>query len=235
MTHQVGLKGFAPLEMLADKLKKESLRNPKLDNMNISFTLEAGKMYMDPFDVKTGNIVTTVSGWSAFDQTIDYNMVSAVPRDEFGGAANQAAASVLSMLQQKTGQNVNLPEIVNIKSRVTGTMEDPKIALDLPGFGAGDAKDDLKKQLEDELLKKKKEMEDKAKAEADRLKKEAEEKARAEAEKAKQEAQQKLDAEKRKAEEEAKKKLEEEKRKAEEEAKRKAEEEAKKKIKGLFK
>ncbi|MEQ8522534.1 MAG: AsmA-like C-terminal region-containing protein [Vicingaceae bacterium] len=234
-THQMGLKGFAPLEMLADKLKKENLRNPRLDNMNIAFTLEAGKMYMDPFDVKTGNILTTISGWSAFDQSIDYTMNSAIPSDEFGGAANKAAAGVLSMLQQKTGQQVNLPEIVNVRSRVTGTMDDPKIALELPGFGAGDAKEDLKKQLEEELAKKKKELEDKAKAEADRLKKEAEDRARAEADKAKDEAKKKIEEEKRKAEAEAKRKLEEEKRKAEEEAKRKAEEEAKKKLKGLFK
>ncbi|HAW51645.1 MAG TPA: hypothetical protein DCX54_04850, partial [Flavobacteriales bacterium] len=234
-THQVGMKDFAPLEMLADKLKKDELRNPRMDNMNIAFTMEAGKMYMDPFDVKTGNIVTTIAGWSAFDQTIDYTMSSAVPSKEFGGAANQAAASVLSMLQDKTGQNVNLPETVIIKSRVTGTMEDPKIALDLPNFGAGDAKEDLKKQLEEELAKKKKEMEDKAKAEAERLKNEAKDKAQAEAEKAKKEAEAKAKAEADKAKAEAQRKLDEEKKKAEEEAKRKAEEEAKKKLKGLFK
>jgi hypothetical protein len=238
MTHEVGLKGFSPLELAADKLKREDLRNPRLDNMKITFAIEAGKMYMDPFDVKTGNIVTTLSGWTAFDQTIEYDMNMAIPSKEFGGAANKAAGELLNMLQEKTGQKVDLPEIVNITGKITGTADDPKIALDLPKFGGG-ADKDLKKQLEEELAKKKKELEDKARAEADRLKKEAEAKARAEADKLKKDAEAKARAEadrlKKQAEDEAKRKLEEEKKKAADAAKKKAEEEAKKKLKGLIK
>lgn len=237
-THKVGLKGFSPLELAADKLKREDLRNPRLDDMNITFTIEGGKMFMDPFEVKTGNITTVLSGWTAFDQTIEYDMNMAIPRDEFGGAANQAAAQLLTALQQKTGQNISLPEIVNITGKITGTADDPKIALDLPKFGGGGQKD-MKKQLEEELAKKRKELEDKARQEAERLKKEAEEKARKEAERLKKEAEQKAKQEaerlKKQAEEEAKKRLEEEKRKQEEAAKKKMEEEAKKKLKGLFK
>ncbi len=238
MTHQLGLKNFAPLELAADKLKKDEFRNPRLDNMNITFTIEGGKMFMDPFDVTAGNIVTTLSGWTAFDQTIEYSMNMAIPREDFGGAANKAAANLLSQLQQQTGQTVALPEIVNITGKITGTTDDPKIALDLPKFGGGSQKD-LKKQLEEELAKKRKEMEEKARAEAEKLKKEAEEKARKEAEKLKKEAEEKAKKEaerlKKKAEEEAKRKLEEEKKKKEEEAKKKMEEEAKKKLKGLLK
>ena len=192
-THEMGLKGFSPLELAADKLKREDIRNPRLDNMNITFTIEAGKMIMDPFIVKTGNIVTTLSGWTAFDQTIEYNMNMAIPSKEFGGAANKAAAELLSVLQEKTGQKVELPEIVNITGKITGTAEDPKISLDLPKFGGGGGKD-LKKQLEEELMKKKKELEDKARAEAERLKKEAEAKAKAEAERLNKEAEAKAKA-----------------------------------------
>lgn len=235
MAHQLGINNFSPLELLADKLKKEELRNPRLDNMRLLFTIVDGKMFLDPFDIKTGNIVTTISGWSAFDQTIEYKMNIAVPRDEFGGAANQAAASVLNMLQQKTGQKIELPETINLAARITGTMDDPKIALDMPGGGSGGGKGDLKKKLEDELVARKKQLEE----EAAKLKKEAEERARKEAEKLKKEAEdrarQEVEKKKREAEEAAKKKLEEEKRKAEEEAKKKMEEEAKKKLKGLFK
>ena len=239
LTHEVGLNGFAPLEMAADKLKKEELRNPRLDNMRITFTIEGGKMIMDPFDVKAGNIVTTLSGWTAFDQTIEYKMNMAIPSDEFGGAANQAANQLLGMLAEKTGQEVDLPEIVNITGKITGTADDPKIALDLPSLGGGGEKKALKKQLEEELAKKKKELEEQAKKEAERLKNEAKAKAKAESEKLKKEAQAKAKAEserlKKQAQEEAKKKMEAEKKKKEEEAKKKLEEEAKNKFKGLLK
>ena len=193
---------------------------------------------MDPFDVKAGNIVTTLSGWTAFDQTMEYNMNMAIPREDFGGAANQTASQVLDMLQERTGQAVELPEIINITGKITGTADDPKISLDLPKFGSGGQKE-LKKQLEEELAKKRKEMEEKAKAEAERLKKEAQEKAKAEADRLKKEGEAKARAEaerlKREAEEEAKRKLEEERKNKEEEAKKKAAEEAKKKLNKLFK
>ena len=201
ITHQLGLKNFAPLEMAADQLKKEELRNPRLDNMRLTFTIEGGKMFMDPFDVKTGNITTTLSGWTAFDQTIEYDMNMAIPREEFGGAANKAASQLLDVLKQNTGQSVELPEIVNITGKITGTAEDPKIKLDLPKFGGGSAKEDMKKKLQDELDKKKKEMEAKARAEAERLKKEAEAKARAEADRLKKEAEAKAKAEAERSEE----------------------------------
>ena len=239
MTHEMGLKDFAPLELAADKLKREDLRNPRLDNMNISFTIEGGKMIMDPFEIKTGSIVTTLSGWTAFDQTMEYDMDMAIPRKDFGGAANKAASELLSALQAKTGQTIELPEIVHIKGKITGTADDPKIALELPSFGGGSAKDDLKKKLEEELAKKKKELEEQARKEAERLKKEAEDRARAEADKLKKDAEAKAKAEadklKKQAEDEARKKVEAEKRKKEEEAKKKLDEEAKKKLKNFIK
>jgi len=194
---------------------------------------------MDPFDIKAGNIITTLSGWTAFDQTIDYDANIAIPREDFGGAANQAAASLLGMLQEKTGQSIDLPEIVNLTAKITGNVDDPKIGLDLPNMGGGSGKEDMKKKLEEELAKKKKELEEQARAEADKLKKEAEERAKAEVDKAKKqaeaEARKRVAEEKKKAEAAAKRKLEEEKRKQEAAAKKKAEEEAKKQLKGLFK
>jgi hypothetical protein len=167
-------------------------------------------------------------------------MNMAIPSEDFGGAANQAASKVLSMLQEKTGQDVDLPDIVNITGKITGTTDDPKIALDLPNLsGKGGGKDALKKQLEEELAKKKKEMEAKLKAEKERLKNEAKAKAKAETERLKKEGKAKAKAEaerlKKQKEDELRKKAEAEKKKQQEAAKKKLEEEGKNKLKGLFK
>ncbi len=239
-THGVIVKDFAPLVKLSEKLKRDDIKEPKLDDVKITFEIIEGKVHVQPFDVKTGNITSTIYGWNALDQTLEYHMNIAVPSSEFGGAANQAAQTVLDMFKDKTGASVDLPEIVNIKAKITGTVDEPKISLDFPSGGdGGNAKDEMKKKLEEELAKKKKELEAKAKAEAEKLKKEAEAKARAEADKLKKEAEAraKAEAEKAKKEAEAKAKAEAErlKKKAEEEAKKKAEEEAKKNLKNLFK
>jgi hypothetical protein len=235
-THDVVVKGFKALNKIADKLKKDELKQIEMKNVNIAYEIKEGKVFLDPFDVKVGNIKSTISGWNSFDQTLEYNMDIAIPRAEFGGAANKAAEELLGSLGGKlgVGGQLKLPEIIKMRAKITGTNDDPKVNITPAGTEGGDDSGSAKDKLKDELDKKRKEAEDKARAEAERLKKEAEAKKK----QLENDAKQKADEAKRKAQAEADRKKKEAEQKAKEEAdraKKKAEEDAKKKLKGMFK
>lgn len=233
-THDVKVKSFKALAKIADKLKKEELKEIDMQNVNITYEIKEGKVFLDPFDVKVGNTKVTISGWNSFDQTLEYNMDIAIPRSEFGGAANQAAEQLFSSLTGKLGVDAKLPDIIKMRAQVTGNVDDPKVTIVPAGTEGGDTGDSMKDKLKDELDKKKKEAEARAREEAEKLKREAEAKKK----QVEEEARKKAEEAKKKAQEEAERKKREAEQKAKEEAeraKKKAEEEAKKKLKGVFK
>lgn len=225
-TKAVAIEGFKPLTKLGDVLKNESLANPTLKNINVTFKFVNGKVYVDPFDVNFADINATIAGNTGFDETIDYTMNLVIPRDKIGGEANKLVEGLVGQANS-LGANFSLGETVNLNVYVTNTIDDPKIKTGLANTAGKGAKDVLK----DTFNEKKKELEDKAKAEFDKAKQNAQE----EIDRKKAEAQKKIEEEKKRLEEEARRKIEEEKKRLEEEAKKKAEEEAKNKLKGMFK
>jgi hypothetical protein len=69
------------LDMAADVLKNESLRKIEAKDINISFTIENGRINTNPFDIKMGTTTMTVSGSTGLDQTIDYTGKVVMPYD----------------------------------------------------------------------------------------------------------------------------------------------------------
>ena len=246
-THKVSLKNPPVLAKAADAVKYDGLKNMELDNVNVSFKFEDGRVAVEPVDYTIGKeIPSKFSGSHGFDGTLDYVWALDIPTKLMGGQATQIVSGLLSKASAATGVNAQMPERVKIDLDITGTSEDPKVTPRMKGTEGGSAADDLKGQAMDELNKKKDELENKARDEADKAKAEAEAKARAEADKAKKnaeatakkaadDAKAKADAEKKKAEAAAKKKAEEEKKKAEEAAKKKAADAAKYRLKKLGK
>lgn len=246
-THKVSLKNPPVLAKAADAVKYDGLKNMELDNVNVSFKFEDGRVAVEPVDYTIGKeIPSKFSGSHGFDGTLDYVWALDIPTKLMGGQATQIVSGLLSKASAATGVNAQMPERVKIDLDITGTSEDPKVTPRMKGTEDGSAADDLKGQAMDEFNKKKDELENKARDEADKAKAEAEAKARAEADKAKKnaeatakkaadDAKAKADAEKKKAEAAAKKKAEEEKKKAEEAAKKKAADAAKDRLKKLGK
>ena len=158
-----------------------------------------------------------------------------VPLSYLGGSAASMLQG-LNALTANSSVNTNVSDPMKLRALITGTIDDPKINLDLSSEGKSPG-ESVKDNLNKELEAKKKELEAKAKAEADRLKAEAEQKKKELENKAKAEAEKKKKAAeaKAKAEAEKKKKAAEAKAKSEaEKAKKKAKDEAKNKLKGLF-
>lgn len=219
--------GVKVFEKVGEVLKNDKLKKPTLSNVKIKFKVEQGRIYTQPFDLNMAGHKMTLSGSTGLDQTIDYTGTSDVPRKDLG-SINSALEKMLASANSKAGTNVALSGNINVGLKIGGTFTDPKISTNLEDLAKKEA-GNIKDQLSAELDKKKKELEAKARAEAEKLKaegervkREAEAKARAEADRLKAEA------DRVKKEAEAKAKAEQEK------AKKQAEEEAKKKLKGLF-
>ncbi|MDB9983961.1 AsmA family protein [bacterium] len=234
--HMVKISDSETLNKVADALKKDNLRTLVLNDVNITYEFREGRVWVEPFDMKLGDLNANVSGSNGFDQTLDYLIKTAIPMDALGAGAGMAKG-LLDQFNQKAGTNASLGDEIKVDLRITGTNDKPKI---MPSFGSGSgdaktqAKDELKKQAKEEIDKLKKEAEAKARAEADRLKKEAEAQARKEIDKAKNEAEAKARTEadrlKKEAEAKAKAEAEKAKKKAEEELKKKGEDKLKKLI-----
>ncbi len=232
-THNVKLDSPASLAKIAEAVKYKGISDVTLDNVNVSFYFEDGRIRVDPTSFIIGREIPSIfSGSHGFDKTLDYVLNLDIPSASLGGAANQLMTGLLSQANKAAGTNASVPERIKVDVDIQGMMADPKIT---PRFAGSEksAGDQAKDKVMDEVNKKKEELENKAQEEIDKAKAQAE----AEAEKLKKQAldakakaeadaKAKADAAKKKAEEEAKKKADE--------AKKKAEEEAKKAVKGLF-
>ncbi len=198
---------------VADVFKRDEWKKAEFKNVAIKYEVVGGRVNTKPFNVKLGGQTLNLSGSTGLDQTIAYLGTIAIPRKDLG-SANSALDGVLAQLNQKSGTNIKLNEMVNIGLKLGGTFTKPTVTTNLADIVKNEASS-LKNQLSDELNKKKKELEEQAKAEIEKQKKELETKAKAEADRLKKEAEAKAKAEVDKA-------------------KNKLEEEAKKKLKGLF-
>ena len=218
LTENLSIENATLFEKVAGALKNPKLKKMKAEDLKIKYQFKDGKVFVEPFDLKVGNITAKVHGWNSFEQTLEYVFEFKIPRSEFGGEANKVLNSLESQAA-KFGAKVDLGEFVLVNVVATGAMSDPKIKVMPKGTEgkSGGVKeqakeivkekvDELKNKAKEEADKLKKEAEEKAKAEADRLKQEAEVKAKAESDRLKKEAEAKIEAEKKKQAEELKKK-----------------------------
>ena len=61
-TNQVRLEGFAPINKVADALKMEKLKKQELNNLNLSFKFENGRVNVEPFDMTFAGFKTKIGG-----------------------------------------------------------------------------------------------------------------------------------------------------------------------------
>ena len=121
---------------LADNLRLDMFREWDIRDVLIFFEFKDGGVEVQPFDVNFGRSSARISGTHSFDQTIRYMMGLAIPRAEFGGAANQALDNLVSQAAGR-GLNITPGETVNIGVGITGTVTDPRISVSLADTGAG--------------------------------------------------------------------------------------------------
>jgi len=195
ITSAIIVQDFPPTQKIADALKIESLKKITVPKTNLSFHFIDGRVTVDPFDADLNGIKAKIAGSNGFDQTIDYKINAEIKRSSLGGAANSAINGIVAQANSK-GANFSAGDVIPVSLGIGGTVTNPKVTTDLNKAGAK-AMDDLKAAAAAEFEKKKKEAEDKLRAEADariqaekdKLKKEADAKAKAAADEAKNQLQ----------------------------------------------
>ncbi len=158
------IKNAKMFSKLADELKMSQFKELKLDKAEISFSITDGNVVVKPFDVMLGNINANISGSSNLDQSINYVMKFDIPKEEFGGAANNVLSSLLSGANAK-GLNISVKDVVTVNALVTGTVTDPKVKLFM-GEVTESVIEDLKDKVIEDVKEKVEEVIDNAKDEA---------------------------------------------------------------------
>ncbi|PCJ82938.1 MAG: hypothetical protein COA57_12615 [Flavobacteriales bacterium] len=184
-THHVLVENSGALGKLADQLKMDDFKKIELDNVNISYRFEDGKVHVEPFDVDMGDIKSNIYGWNAFDQTMNYTMEVDAPTSKLGGIAG----TFTNMLGALGGE---MPERLQADVLITGTVSDPKISVSLKDF-ANNAEDAIKKQVEEKIEEVKEEIKEKVEEKIEEVKEDVEERIKKEAAKIRKEAQKQTD------------------------------------------
>jgi AsmA-like C-terminal region len=118
---------------LAEKMKSKKLRHLTLRDINLSFTMKDGRIKVNPFAAKFGSGKITAGGEQGIDQSLNYNMVISVPRNELGDA-NEALQGLASEANSN-GLKINSSDNVNMAVNVKGTFSNPEVTPDLSQLG----------------------------------------------------------------------------------------------------
>lgn len=169
-----------------DKMKETLKLGDKYSNtfkdINVSFRIADGRVYVNPFDVKTGNLKMNISGDQGLDQTLNYLVKTELPRADLGGSVNSLIDN-LSSQASAFGIKVKVSDVIKVNLKVTGTFSKPVVA---PFFGStsgessggakSSAKEAVKQTIDSSVDKGKEKARTEAAAEGDKLIKDAEEK-----------------------------------------------------------
>ena len=153
-------------------------------DINISFNIKDGRIFVAPFDVKLGNIKMNIAGDQGLDQTINYLVKTEVPRADLGSSVNSLIDN-LSAQASKLGVTYKAADVLKFNVKVSGTFTKPVVTPVLSGTGGGSAassvvesaKEAVKQVVEEKVEDVKAKASAEAEAQAAKLMKEAEEKA----------------------------------------------------------
>ena len=78
-TKDLSLNNVKAIQMVADIVQKPSLKDTKVKDLNLEFTIKDGKVSTKPFNIKLGDYKMNLSGTTGLDQTIDYKGEITIP------------------------------------------------------------------------------------------------------------------------------------------------------------
>lgn len=119
-TKDLSLSRVKFIDQVADIVKKPSLKEIKVKDLNIDFEIKDGRVTTKPFDLKLGDYNMNLSGSTGLDQTIDYTGKITMPAD--------GIASKLGTVDMTIG----------------GTFTSPKVGIDMASLARNAAEQALK-------------------------------------------------------------------------------------------
>jgi AsmA-like C-terminal region len=141
------LKNFAPVDKLATLLQIDRLKSISLKDIKNYIEFANGKVFVKPFNVRVDSIEMLISGFHGFDQSIDYAVQMKLPRKLMGTRGNDLVNKLAAEANSK-GIPIKLGETINLNIKVTGSISDPSISINLKEV-ASDVVKDLEKQAQD--------------------------------------------------------------------------------------
>jgi len=169
---------------MKEVLKLGSNYSNTFKDLNISFKINNGRIYVSPFNTKVGNIKMNISGDQGLDQTLNYVIKTEIPRSDLGSSVNSLIDN-LSAQAAAFGIAFKPAELIKVNVKVTGTFLKPVVK---PFFGNAPsdssksiketAKETIKVAVEEKVDQAKEKIRSEAEIQADKLVQEAEEKGR---------------------------------------------------------
>ena len=153
-TSEVAVAQFKPLTELASQLNMGSVASQTFQNVKTYFTIENGKAFFEPFDVNIDGMPATIEGATTLTGGIDYSMNMEVPYDRISSSLANQANDALSQLNAQLGTDFSAGDKVPVNIKITGTVTEPKIALDYGDLIKGkqeEIKDQIKDAVEEEI------------------------------------------------------------------------------------
>lgn len=154
-TRSIELVDFKMLDRLSNVMDISQVKDGTFRNLNLNFAFEDGRVHVDPFDIKLGNINTRVQGSTSFEQEIDYTMKMDVPKSAIPKNILELAEKGVAAAQNIPGFKMKeLPDVIPVNALITNTVQDPKIKTDfkeqLMELG-GDVKGAVKDLIDDKV------------------------------------------------------------------------------------
>lgn len=120
-TKDVVLSGVKFIDQVADIVNKPSLKETKVKDLSIDFTIADGRVTTEPFDLALGDYTMNLSGSTGLDQTIDYRGKITLP----------AAIG-------------NAVKFGTVDMTIGGTFTSPKVGIDMESLAKNIAEQALK-------------------------------------------------------------------------------------------
>jgi hypothetical protein len=177
---QIQLVESASFDKIKEVLKLGDKFSNTFKDINISFRIKEGRVYVSPFDVKLGNIKMNIGGDQGLDQTLNYLIKTEIPRADLGGAVNSLIDN-LSSQAALLGISYKPADIIKVNVKLGGTFTKPEVAPVFGGSSGGGsspvkegAKEAVKQVVTDATDKAKDKLREEAAVQGDKLIKEAE-------------------------------------------------------------
>ncbi len=178
-TGEVKLENSKTFNQIGSLLNIEGLADRQFKDVDLTFEVREGRVYVDPFDTKLGSVDLTVSGSQGLDQSLDYELDFEIPRAQFGSAANEFLDDLASQVSAK-GFDISPGDVINVSVNVDGTFSDPEVSLgtrEIISDTKQRVKEAVEQRVKEEVEKVKEDVTEKAGEEAEKIMQQAEEEA----------------------------------------------------------
>jgi uncharacterized protein involved in outer membrane biogenesis len=113
-------------DQMKEVLKLGDKYGKTFKDINISFKIADGRVFVSPFDVRTGNLKMNIGGDQGLDQTLNYIVKTEMPRSDLGSSVNSLINGV-SSFASSLGIKVKPSDVLKVNVKVTGTFSKPLV------------------------------------------------------------------------------------------------------------